>query len=301
MTRRGAFCFVCGNAIENFKDGKCRECYFQDTELLILPSNPNVKICKQCLSYFKDDRWNIQKGDLDSVVKVAVNDSLLDSMILKNIIDEDVALSVGGITYSNPNKLFLPYTLKITGLHRGETCSVENSGKVTVNLTFCNSCLKKKSRYYEAVIQIRGEDLEENKVKSSSIEYLNNLQIKDNNAFVSDFKLVKNGFDIYIGSLSAGRKISKYLNRRFGGILKQSAKLVGRGKDGKDIYRVTISLKFPRFMLEDVVNYKDKLIQIQRFKGNNVIALDLNSNQTLTLPMKSLNRADIVRRKGDIS
>lgn len=299
MTRKGTFCFVCGKVTGELIEGKCRGCYYREAELLKLPEKPRAEVCRECLSYFKQGRWHPQDKDLHSAAEFAAKDVLMDSMVLKDVVGEEVNLSLGAVERPNTKKLFIPYALRVTGVHHGDEYSVEKSGEVEVSLSICDSCAKRKSRYYEAVIQVRGIRDEE-EIKNSAIDYLERLRCRDPGAFISDFKTVKNGVDIYVGSLGAGRKASHHIAEKYGGVVTESPKLVGRGRDGRDLYRVSISLRLPRFRVDDILNYGNKVLQLRDFKGGGVIAYDLESRQRLVLPLKSLNKAEILGRKGEI-
>jgi nonsense-mediated mRNA decay protein 3 len=233
-------------------------------------------------------------------VEFAAKDVLMDSMVLKDVEDVEVNLSLGAVERPNTKKLRIPYIMRVTGVHRGEEYSREKSGKVEVALIICDSCAKRQSRYYEAVLQIRGVEQDEEEIKRLTIGYLERLRGRDSGAFISDFKIVKNGFDIYLGSRSAGRKASHYLAKKYGGMVKESPKLVGKSRDGRDLYRVNISLRLPRFRADDILSHGSKTLQLRGFKRDKVIAYDLDSRQRSILPLKSLNKADILGRKGKI-
>ncbi|MDP6459526.1 MAG: 60S ribosomal export protein NMD3 [Candidatus Hydrothermarchaeota archaeon] len=300
MTHKGTFCFVCGKVTGELIEGQCRGCYYREVELLRLPEKPRAKVCRECLSYLKHGRQRPPNKDLHEVVEFAAKDVLMGSMVLKDVKGVEVNLSLGNVKRPNTKKLFIPYTMRVTGVHHDNEYSGKKSGKVEIALIICDSCAKRQSRYYEAVLQIRGVEQDEEKIKSLTIDYLERLRGRDPRAFISDFKIVKNGFDIYLGSLGAGRKASHHLAEKYGGMVKESPKLVGKSRDGRDLYRMNISMRLPRFRVDDIISHGSKILQLRGFKSGKVTAYDLESRQRSVLPLKSLNKAEILGRKGEI-
>lgn len=294
MPRRGVFCYVCGKVTEELIKGRCKACYYEEAELLRLPEELQARVCRDCASYFKNGRWLCQ-DDLEGAVEQAARSAIMGSLVLKNLALEEVGLSLGAPEGRGEKKILVPYTLRVAGVHQGDKYSVEKKGVVLADVSLCDSCAKRKSRYYEAVLQVRGRG--QDKVKNIAIEHLEGLRSKDPGAFVSDLKNLKTGVDLYIGSLRAARKVASFLAERHGGLLKESPKLVGRSRNGKDLYRVNISLRLPRFGVDDVLRVGKKKLQVGEFKGNKVIVRDIESRERRAVPLKSLNKAVVLRRK----
>jgi len=63
--------------------------------------------------------------------------------------------------------------------------------------------------------------------------------------FISKERKLKGGLDVYVSSMECGRRISRQIVKKLGGSFSESRKLYGR-KDGRNIYRVSFSVRLPR-------------------------------------------------------
>ena len=93
--------------------------------------------------------------------------------------------------------------------------------------------------YFEAVIQLR--NVEQNVVDSVFLE-------ADNyGVYVSKVNWLKHGVDLFVSDRKFARNTGKILQRRFGGLMRTSARIFTRDRySGKEVYRVTVLFKqFP--------------------------------------------------------
>jgi NMD protein affecting ribosome stability and mRNA decay len=116
----------------------------------------------------------------------------------------------------------------------------EASIKLETVYRTCQICSLKRSGYHEAIVQIRGTiDKHELSKLGKKLESL-----ATKTEFVTDVKMVKGGMDLYVGSLTLGRRMAQVL-RKSGAAVGESSKLVGQSKNGRRKYRVTILARFP--------------------------------------------------------
>lgn len=115
---------------------------------------------------------------------------------------------------------------------------LNKEGFYKVKKTICPNCSRKFGGYYEAILQLRGLSTE---VIDFTENRLENISKNDRKAFYK-IESVKNGFDIYIGSKSAAKKVSELVKRNFNLKIIKSYKLVTR-REGRDVHRTVISLK----------------------------------------------------------
>jgi nonsense-mediated mRNA decay protein 3 len=87
--------------------------------------------------------------------------------------------------------------------------------------------------------------------------------------------------DLYLGSKKIAKQICKSVRSRYGGDLLDSAKLVGE-KDGKKNYRITHSLRLPKFLIDDIISYEGNIIQIKKI-GKKITGRDLSTGKTIML------------------
>ena len=57
---------------------------------------------------------------------------------------------------------------------------------------------------------------------------------------------------------------------------------------GKGLYRIWISVRIPEFENKDIVEYEDKMIQVNDIGKNRVVGVDIKTNKKHNIPMKNL-------------
>jgi len=121
----------------------------------------------------------------------------------------------------------------------------------TVHRT-CTDCSRRSGRYYTAIVQLRGgaDDRREKAVpRRARLAEIWDAIVgearSDWRGALSWREELPEGWDIYFTETLAARSIARLARQRFGASLTESASLFGR-KDGRDVYRVTFCLRFPR-------------------------------------------------------
>ncbi|MEM3373061.1 MAG: NMD3-related protein [Candidatus Anstonellales archaeon] len=103
--------------------------------------------------------------------------------------------------------------------------------KINLNKIQCLQCSRKSSGYYEAIIQLRGNNVEKIERKLQKI-----ISELEKTTFVSKLYKIKNnkGFDIYVENKDKVFEVLHKLELKF----KTSKKIAGK-IDGKDVFRFT--------------------------------------------------------------
>jgi|TARA_Y100000310_G_scaffold336554_1_gene421416 nonsense-mediated mRNA decay protein 3 len=137
--------------------------------------------------------------------------------------------------------------------------------------------------YFEGTLQLRniGDEVVEFAVKE--IE-------KNENANIAKISKVTNGIDIYVAPQKLLRSIGNKLQHHFSGQLIVSRKLHTRSRvTSKDLYRVNVLFRIPKFKKGDIIEYKGdkiKVISIQK----KVFAKDIKTGKKLNISFKDLFR-----------
>lgn len=144
----------------------------------------------------------------------------------------------------------------------------------------CPSCAKKSAGYFEAILQVREKD----------------PLIVPGERDVSDVKESKMGVDFYMKSVATARQIARRYKKR-GYVIKESEKLFGK-KDGKDIYRVSFSVKPPPYSVGDIVSWGGKLYQVSSV-GANTRLTELASGDKTVIPSRDDWKIRVIAGKDD--
>ena len=137
--------------------------------------------------------------------------------------------------------------------------------------------------YFEGILQLRqiGDEVIEFAVKE--IE-------KNENSHIAKIKKVTNGVDIYISPQKSLRSLGNKLQNRFGGQLMVSTKLHTRSRvTSRDLYRVNLLFRAPKFKKGDIIEYKGDKIKIINIHKK-VFAKDVKTGKKLNISFKDLFR-----------
>ena len=211
-------CPSCGKKIDS-KLRICEDCLLKDKKFF---KEFSFELCKFCGKVRKGKLWRplskkiLEKALMKNRVRelgfdvndVKVINYVLDSKTRKLSINCEVSFSLDGKEFKKS--------------------LVEN---VKIKLGICRDCNIRRTKYYEAIVQIRGvSDLE-----------MENILARIPSKEISRVEKVRGGWDIYFFYSREAKKVARKLAKN-NFKLKISPKLVGR-KDGKNLYRLSISLR----------------------------------------------------------
>ncbi len=161
----------------------------------------------------------------------------------------------------------------------------EVEGKCSVEIIWhkeqCDRCNRISGSYYEGIVQVRADRRLPSNYEVSMAESIaqgieDSLQSGGERlSFVSEIGATKDGIDITVGSQHIGAKISQAITAQLGGRYTTHPKLVGE-KNGRQLFRITYSVRLPRFRKDDVVKSGKKYIRVERVESNYVRGTDLH-------------------------
>jgi nonsense-mediated mRNA decay protein 3 len=164
-------------------------------------------------------------------------------------------------------------------------------------------CSRESGGYFEAIIQIRAAGrfpTEEERRRCSAIarDSMESMRKKgDRLAFISEALELKEGIDLYMGSMNASRQVCRLIINELGGSFSESPTLVGM-KDGKNLYRITFAMRLPEFRPGDVIRFRGRIIQI-RSSGKKVNGISLEDGSRFISTPEDLKGAEKIANLGD--
>ncbi|MEM4390008.1 MAG: NMD3-related protein [Candidatus Micrarchaeia archaeon] len=119
-------------------------------------------------------------------------------------------------------------------LLKADSSFIEVSRDVSIRWeeTLCDECYKRRSGYYEGILQLRGSPAAVERARRKLVAAL------ERKTFIARTERLKEGLDLYVGSRAALQQVLSEL----GVVLRPSFKLAGV-RDGKRIYRATYVLR----------------------------------------------------------
>ncbi len=270
------FCPRCGKEGEEFK-GLCLKCYLNENPLRV--KDISLKLCNCGNIYYKGNWSMIEDIDINKIIE---NNIIIPERIMINKIKTKSDLNkfrdnIGGKR--------ICIDVSITGRYYGRIFRKTISVEIKTKKDTCPSCRKISDGYYESILQFR--------VKSPHKLIEKEIDISK----ITKIEIVKGGVDLYIVSSSYGRSVAKKLKEK-GFLIKESSKITGR-RDGKHIYRTSISIKEPPFSYGDFISYDNNILQIIEM-GGIVKLMDIKSRKIISLSMSRIKDIKPIARVSDI-
>jgi len=292
--RWSKFCPKCGKKTDELFDSLCRACFTKgvkliDTEKLAIPIRVNV--CEICGGYFKGKGAGKERTSIEEVVTDAIRKDIRERY--GHECNVRVEVLGGNELKDTENRVIV--SLRVKAEIKG--VEIEERGEIAVNLKrgTCERCSRITGGYYAGIVQIRADDripADEELTMAEEIAY-SGLGDAD---FISKETKLKEGLDIYVSSMECGRRISRQIVKKLGGGFSESRKLYGR-KDGRNVYRVSFSVRLPAFTEGEKVEIGDKVFSVVKVRKEKGIAcVDVNTGERTFLKKKETNKARLHSR-----
>ena len=228
--------------------------------------------------------------DFDEAINEDIITAAADAVLVHgDAEDVDVSVEPHKITESIYNA-DVAVEAMVHGLAMASSCQIE----LRIKYESCMRCSRVSGGYYEGIIQIRAQN---RKFNESELEqcvgivqevFSNAFRKGDDIAFISKEETVKGGIDLYVGSKPASRQACNAIIAKFGGTFAESQKLVGQ-KEGKDIYRVSFSMRLPEFIRGDIVLADGKVLEIHKY-DKNVTGIELENGTRVVSKFKHVEK-----------
>ena len=292
------FCIECGSEDKQMIGEICIDCFLKDFQMIEIPENIIVEICSHCNSRLEEGKWSESFLPEEEIIYRALERNIKINDLVEN---EEINLEIDQIKGTIAN-CFVEVVGEVYGVSIDET----HDTSVRIQKTVCPTCSKLKAGYYESVIQFRAanreiKDEEYEKADEVVARTLDKQAKVDKLAYCPQIAKLKEGYDYYIGSLKTGRKVADALKEEFGGVIKESPRLISEDKStGKGLYRIWISVRIPEFEISDIVKFEDKIIQVSDIDKNRVVGIDIKTNKKHNIPMKNLDNINLVKKQSEI-
>ena len=293
------FCVECGSTEKKMVGNICIDCFLKDFQMIEIPKRIEVQICSHCNSKLEEGKWSEENIPEEEIIYRALE---------RNIkIADEVSNEIINLEIDQMKGTIASCYVEVVGEVHGAQIEETHESEVKILKTVCPTCSKLQAGYYEAVIQFRADNREIKKeefMKADEIieKSLIKQSKKDKLAYCPQIARLKEGRDYYIGSLKSARKVSDALKDEFGGVTKESPRLISEDKStGKGLYRIWISLRIPEFEMGDFIKYDNKISQVKDIDKNRITCIDLsNGNKKFTIPLKHLDNIELIKKEDEI-
>ena len=292
------FCPECGSTDKKMVGDICIDCFLKDFQMIELPKRIEVQICSHCNSKLEEGKWSDEFLPEEEIIYRALE---------RNIkIADEVSNEIINLEIDQMKGTLAECYVEITGEVEGTRIEETHDTEVKILKTVCPSCSKIQSGYYESVVQFRADNREikpEEYAKADEIvnRTLQKQSKSDKLAYCPQRAKLKEGYDYYIGSFKSGNKVAEALKEEFGGVIKESPRLISEDKStGKGLYRVWISIRIPEFEIGDFIKFENKILYVHSIGKNSLIGEEISTNKKHNIPMKSMDDIELVKKADEI-
>ena len=292
------FCPECGSTDKEMVGDICIDCFLKEFQMIELPERIEVQICSHCNSKLEEGKWSDEFIPEEEIIYRALERNI---KIADEVENEDINLEIDQIKGT-----IASCYVEVVGDVHGTQIDEVHETEVKLLKTVCPTCSKVQSGYYETVIQFRADSREikpqEYKKADEVVERtLIKQSKKDKLAYCPQIAKLKEGYDYYIGSFKTGKKVAEALTEEFGGIIKESPRLISEDKStGKGLYRIWISVRIPEFEIDDFIKYENKIIQVSAITKSSVMGQELSNDKKHNIPMKNMEDIELVKKASEI-
>ncbi|MDG6220534.1 MAG: NMD3-related protein [Candidatus Thermoplasmatota archaeon] len=267
-------CFRCGMEEGEF-EGLCGKCHLETHISMSIPAFLKLDLCPHCGAMRRGEHWLEISGPDEGVSRV-VEESL---DVTKGITSVDVELDI------NPETEYV-YKVKVFAsiYEKGMVARREGSTTVRVENHVCDVCSRRHGNYYESIVQLRlfsGKmgDEERERWEEEIAKMIENMSSSNRQVFLSKSVEVHGGLDFYLSTTDAGRILARELSKKAGASIKESGTMAGR-KDGRDLYRITFSVRLPPAKIGDYILLDGEVYRVEKVNKDRYEAVVLKRGET---------------------
>lgn len=292
------FCPECGSTDKEMVGDICIDCFLKEFQMIEIPKRIEVQICSHCNSKLEEGKWSDEFIPEEEIIYRALE---------RNIkIADEVENEIINLEIDQVKGTIASCYVEVIGEVHGTQIEETHDCEVKILKTVCPTCSKIQSGYYETVVQFRADSREiktEEYTKADAIveRTLVKQSKSDKLAYCPQIAKLKEGYDYYIGSFKTGHKVAEALTEEFGGIVKESPRLISEDKStGKGLYRVWISVRIPEFEINDFIDFEYKILQVKSISKSSVVGVDISTAKKHNIPMKNMENIRLVKKSEDI-
>jgi nonsense-mediated mRNA decay protein 3 len=280
-------CVECGKREAKYEN-LCEECFLKKVKFTDLPKHMEVVICPHCGAVKFRGEWRRLNRE-----------EMLRELIERNLdtLHEYDSLAVEFSEREGNKNLEVDVRIHIK--YRDLKIIEEHYSEVSIKYESCPRCNRYFGNYFEAILQIRGVregELEE--IVNFAHSRLDYYAQKNENLFITKEEGKHEGWDIYISDKKEAKKVADEISKRYGATVKASPHIVGR-KDGRDVYRMTYSVRLPEYREGDIVEVEGDYYVIRHVSGTYLKLRSLREDREKNVDVKR-HRVRVIRRGDDL-
>ncbi|NPD87986.1 MAG: hypothetical protein HGN29_04640 [Asgard group archaeon] len=273
-----------------FLDNLCENCYKKENPLEIKKLDSlQVEICPECgtLKILRNrvDTWKreenleeiirevarraiIEKLEVDTPLQYEFEDDIEESKIMNYGVKE---FSAKTRIYAKPHKDFSEFEESFTT-------------RLKMKRAICDECSKYKTGYYEAILQVRGEDRKLTQKEEEDIEALIERMMKQYDearmAYILDLDVDQDGITAKVSTKFLAESLAKEIKGFSAGKISVAYEHKTTSRDGTDVFTNTYLVKLPVFAKGTILEF-EKILWVVKSVSEQQIKMESLENHEI--------------------
>ncbi len=288
------FCVECGRESELI-GSLCVECYSKRHPVATLPDHVDLILCAHCSSMQTGQGWE----DIGSVREAA--EAAIEAAL---VLEKGATVSAISVRLAEADERNIQASVGIVATKDGHTFERELRTMVRLKRGSCTECSKQKGSYYEAILQLRGQERElgeqlEREMRDIVTSRVACMRRSSREVFISRIDSVKGGLDFYFSTISAARTVARELQNTLCAEFKESSSLWGR-KGGKEVSRMTFLVRLLGFTKGDVVEHQGREYYVRGLSRGVVHTVDVVTGEGRSMKTGEASDWQLIQERGRI-
>lgn len=289
------FCVECG------KEGEligplCLDCHSKKHVHATLPPFVDVVLCAHCSSLEVEDRW-VEVGSVKEAIEQSVGRAVT--------VPKEVSVQSLQIQLSEKDERTFEASVDVRLESHGHEFGRSLTTTARLRRGACKECSKQKGSYFEAILQLRGDDRvlnrsNEDAMRHQVLDRVDALRADSREIFVSKVERVRGGLDFYFSTAQAARIVARELQDLRCAEYKESTSLWGR-REGREVFRVTFLVRLPSFSPGDVIAFRSKDWYVKSMSRGLVRCIDLSSGEEQQMRLKDTEGCTVSCQSSEIA
>ncbi len=225
------FCPSCGTETDELFEGLCTKCFLKNVELVQAAKRVQFGLCYDCGRARLNKFWQSFGSKNELIRNMA-------SRHIRPLHGAEIKLDYSDFEIKGKTEVPVKITAEIES--NSKRISKEKEIMLVILPEICPDCSRLRGGYYEAIIQLRGQNQE--KMQSYVENAFGKFDKSEPNAFISKTEKLSEGLDIYVGSRTAAIKVSSEIRKLYNVECTITHKIHGM-RQGKEIRRTTVLLR----------------------------------------------------------
>ncbi|MFW6040515.1 MAG: 60S ribosomal export protein NMD3 [Thermoplasmatota archaeon] len=256
------FCVECGKKPDKLYNDLCKECFLEKEVDADIKSPIAIKICSGCGSVKKGNKW-IERPDIYSIMLERIDDAIE--------ISPGVDRYSFQVDFEEEDANNIKADVEVSLLAEDLKTKKKLKTKIIFQKEQCDICSRIHGSYYEAILQVRPTNSEMTEEQKNIVreKVRKKIEVKHNeerSVFLTFEEEIHGGLDFYLSDKGVTKNLAKEISNRFGGKITTSGELAGR-EDGRDVYRMTYSVRLPPYEKGDFVELDKKIYKVRKVRG----------------------------------